>query len=74
MYQVILNMFITKDLDNKVLEHIYPWGETLAYITWAIKAYYYRTVQSTPGQNLFGTYMIFNLAPIVDWQVITTAK
>ena len=29
--QVILNMLTTKDLDNKVLKHIYPWGETLAY-------------------------------------------
>ena len=32
VHQVILNISVTKDLDNKVSDHIYPWGETLAYI------------------------------------------
>ena len=32
VHQVILNMLVTKDLDNKVLNYIDPWGETLAYI------------------------------------------
>ena len=30
--QVILNMLVTKDLDNKVFDYIYPWCETLSSI------------------------------------------
>ena len=33
LHRVILNMLVTKDLDNKVFDHIYPWGETLEYIS-----------------------------------------
>ena len=32
VHQVILNILVTKDIDNEVFVHIYPWGETLAYI------------------------------------------
>ena len=28
--QVILNMLVTKDIDNKVFDYIDPYGETLA--------------------------------------------
>ena len=52
--KVILNMLITKDIDNKVFDHIYPWGETLPYIAWAIKAYYHRTIMYTSGQDVLG--------------------
>ena len=37
VHQVILNMLITKDLDNKVFDYIYPWGETLAYVAGEIR-------------------------------------
>ena len=30
--QVTLNMIVTKYIDNKVFDHIDPWGENLAYI------------------------------------------
>ena len=29
VHKVILNMLVTKDLDNKISDYIYPWGETL---------------------------------------------
>ena len=32
VHQVILNMLVTKDIDNKVFNYIYPWGETLVYL------------------------------------------
>ena len=32
VHQVILNMTVTKDIDNKLFDHIDPWGETLANI------------------------------------------
>ena len=61
-HQVVLNMLSTKDLDNKVLYDIDPWGETLASIAWAISAYYHRTIMSTPGQSIFDREILFNLA------------
>ena len=66
LHQVILNMLVTKDIYNKVIEYIDTWGENLSYISWAIRASYQHIIQSTPGQVVFGGDMIFNLAPDVD--------
>ena len=46
--QVILYIIVTKDLANKVFDYVYPWGETLSYIEWVIRASYHLTVQATP--------------------------
>ena len=29
---------------------------------------------ATPGQDVFGRYILFKLASVVDWQVATAAK
>ena len=65
VHKVILNMLVTKDFDNKVFDYIYTWGEALAYIAWAIRISYHHTIMATPGQDVFGREMIFNLAPVV---------
>ena len=65
VHQLMLNIPVIKDSDNNVFDHIYPWGETLAYIAWAIRASYYRTIMITPGQAVFGRDMLFNLASVV---------
>ena len=70
----MLNMLVTKDIDNKVLDHTDPWGETLASIAWAIIASYHSNIMATPGQDVFGRDMQFNLASVLDWQVVTAAK
>ena len=67
-------MLVTKDLDNKVFDYIYTWGETLASIVWVIRASYHRTIMATPGKDVFGIDMLFNLASVVYWQVATAAK
>ena len=66
VHQVKLNMLVTKDLDKKVFQYIYPWGETLASIAWVIRVPYYHTIMATPGQAVFVRYMLFNLAAVVD--------
>ena len=38
--QVVLNMLFLKYIDNKIFDHIYPRGETLASIAWAVIASY----------------------------------
>ena len=74
VHKVILNMLITKVLDNKVFDHIYPWSETLAYISWAVRASYNRTIMSTSVQDIFVIDMIFKLSSVVDLRVVTAAK
>ena len=60
VHQVILNMLVTKDLDNKVFDYTDTWGETLAYKSWVIRAYYNRTIIATPGQVAFGKSILFD--------------
>ena len=67
-------MLVTKDIDNKVFDRIYPWGETIAYISWAIRDYYHCTIMSTPGKAVFGRDMLFDLVSVVDWKVATAEK
>ena len=67
-------MLVTKDLDNKLFDHIDPWGETLAYIAWALRASYHHTILATPVQSVFVVYMLFNLASVEDWRVVTAVK
>ena len=74
LHQVVLNILTTKDIDNKVFYHINPWGETLSYIAWEIRAYYHRTIMATTGQSVFGRDLLFNIASVVDFQVVTAAK
>ena len=74
VHQVILNMLFTKDIDNKVFDYIYPWGESLVNIAWAIRASYHCTIEATPGQVVFDIAIIFNLASVVYWRVIISNK
>ena len=67
VHQVILNILVTKDLDNKVFDYIDPWGETLIPIAWAIRDTYHINIMATPVQAVFGRDMLFNLASVVDW-------
>ena len=60
-------MLVTKDLDKKVFNNIYPWGETLASIAWEIRGSYHRTIMATPGQAVFGRYMLFKILSVIDW-------
>ena len=54
LHQVIINMLVTKDLDNKLIDYIDPWGETLASIAWEVIDSYHRTIMATPSQDVFG--------------------
>ena len=67
-------MLFTKDIDNKVFDYIYPWGETLAYIAWETRTSYHHTIMATPGQDVFGRDMLFNLALLIELKFATTAN
>ena len=72
--QVILNMCVAKDIDDRVFYYIYPRGETIEYIALEIRASYHCDIMAMPGQVVFFKDMIFNLASAVDLQVATDAK
>ena len=67
-------MIITKNLDRKFYNYIYPWGETLKFIAWMIGYSYHHTLVFTPVQEVFERDMLFNNMSIIDWHVITTNK
>ena len=68
VHQVIHNMMITKDLNERVMDYIDPWGEILSSVAWAIRASYHSTLQATPAQLVFGRDMIFNMTAVIDWR------
>ena len=72
MHLVIYNILVTNDINNKVFDYIYPWFETLAYISWKIIASYRHTLNSTPGLYLFSIDMIFKFTSIIYFLVIIT--
>jgi len=74
VHQVIHNMIITKDLKNKVVDYINPWGEILSSVAYAIRASYHSTLGNTPSQLVFGRDMLFNLNTIIDWKLISAKK
>ena len=73
-HKVILNMFVTNDIDNKVFDYIDPRGETLASIELAISDSYQRTIMATSDHDVFVRDILFNLASVIDWQVATAVK
>ncbi len=74
VHQVIRNMMVTKDLSERVLDHINPRGEILNSIAWAIRASYHNTLRATPAQLVFGRDMIFNITTVVDWHAVHNRK
>ena len=51
-----------------------PWGETLESVAWAIRASYHCTILATSGQAVFGKDVVFTLASVVYWKVVTAAN
>ena len=67
-------MLVTKDIDKRIFDYIYPWGETLAYKECVMRASYHFNIRSTLGQAVLGRNMLFEIASVVDWPVATTMK
>ena len=74
VHQVILNMLVTRDLDNKLFDHIGLWGENLSYIAWSIRASYHHTIMATPCQAVFVRDLLSDLASVVGWQILSAVK
>ena len=47
---------------------------TLTSVSWKIRESCHCTLVFTPGKDVFGRYMLFNLTSIIHWRVITARK
>ena len=69
-YQVKYTILVKKYFSKKVFDYIYPWVETLIYISWEISASYQLNLKSNPVQAVFVIEMIFKLSPVVYLMVV----
>ena len=74
VHQVLLNIIVTRYFANRIFDYINSSGNTLAYTASTIMIFYYLTIQATPGLDIIGRDVIFNLESFVDWIVITAGK
>ena len=63
-----------RDLEEIDLDEDDPFAGLIAAVGFAIRSTYHTTLQSTPGQLVFGRDMIFNILHIADWEYIKQRK
>ncbi len=74
IHQTIGNMIRTFEIEDQEIDEEDPWSGILSAVAWAIRSTYHTTLQSTPGQLVFGRDMIWNTTQIADWQYIKQRK
>lgn len=68
------NMIRTFDLEGIDLAVDDPFAGLVSAVGFAIRSTYHTTLQSTPGQLVFGRDMIFPIQHLADWQLIKNRK
>ena len=61
IYQAIVNMVCTFELETNYLDKVDPWKGVLAATAFAVRSTYHTTLKKMPGQLVFGCDMIFNI-------------
>ena len=74
VHQVIGNIIRTFELENNYIDEANPWKAILSATAFAIRSTYHTTLQSTPGQLVFGRDMILNVKHEANWEFIRTRK
>ena len=67
-------MIRTFEIENQPIDEDEPWEGILSAVAWAVRSTFHTTLQSTPGQLVFGRDMIFDIAHVADWQYIKQRK
>ena len=67
-------MICTFQLENQPINESDPWSGILSAVAWAVRSTYHTTLQSTPGQLVFGRDMIWDIAHVANWQYIKQRK
>ena len=74
VHQVIANIIHTFELENNYLDEADPWKAILSATAFAVRSTYQTTLQSTPGQLVFGRDMILNVQHEANWEFIRSRK
>ena len=74
IHQVLRHMFLTKNLKERILDTIDPFGEILASVAWAVRASYNNATAATPAQLVFGRDMMLNLTTMINWKELSLRK
>jgi transposase InsO family protein len=74
LHQVIGTIIRTFELESNYLDEDNPWKGILSTTAFAVRSTFYTSLQSTPGQLVFGRDMIFNIQHIDNWEFIKQRK
>jgi transposase InsO family protein len=74
VHQVIANIIRTFELENNYMDEEDPWKGILSATAFAVRSTYHTTLQSTPGQLVFGRDMILNIKHEANWEFIRARK
>jgi hypothetical protein len=67
-------MIRTYQVEGIDLDEDDPFAGLVSAVSFAVQSTYHTTLQSTPGQLVFGRDMIFPINHIADWQLIKNRK
>ena len=74
VHQVIGNIIRTFELEDNYLDEEDPWKGILSATAFAVRSTFHTTLQTTPGQLVFGRDMIFNIFHTANWEYIKQRK
>ena len=74
VHQVIGNIIRTFELESNYLDEDDPWKGVLSATAFAVRSTFHTSLQSTPGQLVFGRDMIFNIQHTANWEYIKQRK
>jgi len=74
IHQVIGNIIRTFELETNYMDEDNPWKGILSATAFAVRSTFHTTLQSTPGQLVFGRDMIFNIQHTANWEYIKNRK
>jgi hypothetical protein len=74
VHQVIGNIIRAFELESNYLDEDDPWKGILSATDFAVRSTFHTSLQSTPGQLVFGRDMIFNIQHIANWEFIKQRK
>jgi transposase InsO family protein len=74
LHQVIGNIIRTFELESKHLNEDDPWKGILSATAFAVRSTFHASLQSTPGQLVFGSDTIFNIQHIANCEFIKQRK
>jgi hypothetical protein len=74
VHQVIGNIILTFDKESNYLDEDDPWKGILNATAFAVRSNFHMSLQSTPGQLVLRSDMIFNIQHAASWEYIKQRK